>query len=106
MAQIRTVQGPGVAIFADPPYGEQGGRQPARRLYRCWQVDHAELFDGLWRAGCPFLMTSDPGAALAARIRARGAHCETVRPRTAHGQGREEWLVSRSPLFDEAGAAG
>jgi DNA adenine methylase len=105
--RLTFVQGDGIAImqsysqrsdvvfFIDPPY-TASAQKPGARLYNCWELDHAQLFDLMAACAGDFLMTYDNQPEIRALAAQYHFDVEPVPMKNTHHAQRLELLISRN----------
>jgi DNA adenine methylase len=81
-------------FFIDPPYTVAG-----RRLYRCSDVDHPELFRIAATLNSPFLITYDNADEIRDLASAHGFHIAEIPMKGTHHSEKTELLISRDLLW-------
>jgi DNA adenine methylase len=79
-----------LAFFVDPPYTVAG-----RRLYRCSEIDHGELFRTVAGVAGDFLMTYDDAPEIRGLARKHGLELRRVPMKSTHHARKMELLIGR-----------
>ena len=79
------------AFFVDPPY-----TFAARRLYRHWEIDHAQLFKLLESVAGTVLMTYDDTPEIRRLAAKHGFHVRTISMKTTHHQRKRELMIAKN----------
>lgn len=90
---------PRLAVFADPPYTTNGGKQAGKRLYSNNEIDHARLFKILADTETDFLMTYDASEEVIDLIRKHDFRSVYVKMKTTHHTHNFELIITRRELF-------
>ena len=89
----------GLAVFADPPYTANGGKQAGKRLYSYNQIDHALLFKILADSETDFLMTYDASEEVVDLIAKHRFHAVHVKMKTTHHTHNTELIITPRQVF-------
>ena len=90
---------PGLAVFADPPYTANGGKQAGKRLYSHNQINHARLFKILADSKIDFLMTYDASEEVIDLIAKHRFNAVHVKMKTTHHTHNTELIITPRQVF-------
>ena len=91
--------GKDAAVFVDPPYTAQGGKQSGLRLYEHSSVDHAGLFALLADLGVNFLMTYDAAPEIVKLVDYHGFEAVSLQMKNSHHNKMPELVITSERLF-------
>jgi len=87
------------AVFLDPPYTAQGGKQAGSRLYVHSRIDHAGLFAMLAEHGADFLMTYDAAPEIVSLVQRYEFNAVRLSMKNGHHNHLPELVITSEPLF-------
>ena len=91
--------GRGAAVFLDPPYTGQSGKQAGSRLYAHSSIDHAALFEMLAGTEANFLLTYDASPEIIELVREHDFDAVCLAMKNGHHNLMSEIVITRQPLF-------
>ena len=91
--------GKDAALFLDPPYTGQGGKQSGLRLYEHSNIDHAALFACLADNEANFLMTYDAAPEILKLVQHYGFDVVALSMKNGHHNQISELVITSERLF-------
>ena len=87
------------AVFLDPPYTTQGGKQSGSRLYKHSNIDHGALFAMMADHKSNFLMTYDISPEIIDLVHQHGFDAVCVSMKNGHHNQMSELLITSERFF-------
>ena len=87
------------AVFLDPPYTAEGGKQAGSRLYVHSEIDHAALFQILADHDSNFLMTYDAAPEIVSLVRRHDFDAVCLSMKNTHHNRLPELVITGEALF-------